>query len=420
MAKSLDPDDVKSDLVRSSGVRVPITSYTRFRLASWDLPAWSWTQCYRMIWVEPTVRIGLGYILAPIEQMQVLQPDEQPLPANYYLRVESEDDEVAAFVAKNLQRLWSQDLHLILKAIAHGFSTSEVEYEIRDGEIAYRRLVWWPPETVRILTYKKSGRIAGIKIDRNQGVSKTGEIKTRGKFLHVIYRADEDPYYGLSHLFGAHVPFLELHGEDGATENRRVWYYKCASLAHMIRYPEGTVTLADGRKLQAIDYAREVIDALATNGSVQLPNTKDSNGKPEWELESPQMFGNGQMFIEHCEYLESRILKAMEISPEVIEAQESTGALAGRRVPQLMFYQSLNKHVRMVCSAIKKQILEWMVFAEFGKNAADFEIKPDNLLPNPQAQQAAMQASAPMGPAGGMPGPGGGGNPLAALLGGGG
>lgn len=350
-----------------------------------DLPIFS-LETVRWMLQDPTIRLGLSMRRAPLCAAQFAYKEgEQWVPG-----IQADKPEVAAFIERQLQAIWSLDITKILSSQVWGWSGGEVLYKadkdtglMEFSEIRSRLAIDVNAVTLR-------GNVVGIEVAR------TGRGKVRlevpGKAYWHPYNPEGDEPYGESILYGAYSAFADKWFEGGALDTRRLFMHADAYAGRRIGYPPGS-TMVDGESVPNRDIARNMIEMAQSGDVMAYPMVYDEKGHPLWVVEDAKSTVNGQHMLEFPKDLDIEMLRGLEIPDEIITGGAS-GAWQGKQVPMQAFYMSLNQWMSQVVSCVTRHIIEPLVMWNWNK-AHDFEVtfKPLDIqaMEEQQGQQQQQQ-----------------------------
>lgn len=298
------------------------------------------------------------------------------------INVTSKDQRVQKLVETTFRRFWEFSLSQATEAVDYGISGGELVYRMSDDGIAYDRLIDFYVSDIKPL---KSGRnFAGVRADGVKGGS--GDFIGAKAWWHV-HRPAHGGFYGQSRLRGAFDPWYEKRMDGGAIDVRKLWFHKNAFWGGEIRFPDGNSVDENGRVVLNRDIARQIMELYRTGGIVALPSTMNLNGGGyQWVIEKPGFNGNAGDILAYSKDLDKEICEGMEVPPEVLEAS-GTGAYAGRAVPQMGFYATLEEYLSALIQDVRARICNPLIMVNYGK-AIDYEVTNEPLLPpDPQQQQ---------------------------------
>lgn len=344
----------------------------------------------REMLTDPRVIFGLWLIKGPIVNQSKYQ-------------VDCSRSDVAEYIQNTVRRFMQVGAARVLKALEWGYSASEVEYKYNseDHLIHFDNIRDLDSLDCRPVT--KDGSICGFLV-RNikpvrtsdqfaESLDYTGDFFKPGKTnpaydgrryvgfpkgLYHIHQRERNPWFGLSRLYGAHVPWWEQWSEDGYRAIRRLWYLKNSFDGGTLYHPPGQMATTNGPKANR-DYAREMLEKRRAGGVLTLPNTTgpDGTGKA-WEYVPPSGNPVPSGLLEYGNLLRDEVLEALGIPPEIISSGEGGGfgSSSGRQVPQMAFYSILMELVNWLLLDFDKQVLRYLVALNFGPVQYDLMALP--------------------------------------------
>lgn len=216
------------------------------------------------------------------------------------------------------------------------------------------------------------------------------------KFWHVHW-AEKNPWYGLSRLFGAFIPWWEKWSDGGFRDIRRLWFHKNAFEGGTLYYPAGGSTRDEnGNIISFKDLGRELLEKKRSGGMLFLPGTVTGDGRVrQWEYIPAQSNAVPAGLLDYGNLLDKEILEGMGVPTEIIESsgEQGFGAASGRQVPETAFYAILQSLVNILIDDFKKQVLEPLVLVNFGPGI-EFDVIP---VPMTASTDPATQQPVPSG-----------------------
>ena len=361
---------------------------------------------------DPRVIFGLWLIKGPIISKSKFE-------------VECSRSDVTDYINKNLKRFMQVAAGRVLKALEWGYSASEVEYRYNseDHRIYFDNVRDLESLDCRPVT--KQGSICGFLVRNikpvrtadqfaesldysgdyfkpNKGTPPANDGRRYIGFpkgLYHLHQRDRNPWFGLSRLFGAHVPWWEQWSEDGYRAIRRLWYLKNSFDGGTLYHPPGQIATATGPKATR-DYAREMLEKRRAGGVLTLPNTTgpDGTGKA-WEYVPPSGNPVPAGLLEYGNLLKDEVLEALGIPPEIISSGGETGfgSSSGRQVPQMAFYSVLLELIQWLVLDFDKQVMRYLVGLNFGADI-QYEITAQPLEDGSSVQSDPNDPNAPNNP----------------------
>jgi len=341
--------------------------------------------------IDPRVRFGLELIKAPILTKGQFE-------------VNADDPKVAEYVKTTLDtyKLFGQQQSL--RSLEFGYACAEAMYEVRQGRVMYKELKPLYPTDCRAIQTVATGNLAGAVVRSNASRQGQGQIDGQivlggPKCLWSVHNRDYHPWYGLSRLYGAFLPWLEKWNDGGFRDIRRLGYYKQAYDGGMMEHPPGETLLqnaGDGTPITKSnrDLAREIMDNKRTGGSLILPRVIGQDGQNLWRY-TPGNNGIDMSGVQaYGKDLDDEIWEGMGIPAEVAKAPgDSSGGWAGRSVPQEAFMGITHSVFCENTTDFVKQIIHPLVILTFGRKNSWFQVKPHGLLTQAEDMQGAADAS---------------------------
>lgn len=334
---------------------------------------------------DPTVRLGLAMRAAPLYSIEfAYQQGDDWTPG-----VEARRPEVAAFVLRQLKRLWDCEIEAVLSDQTWGWSAGEITYRLTPcGTVEIDRLL--PRHARDVRARVRGGELCGVRFSRIQGQAGAVDLDFP-KCWWRVYQPEASLCYSAGALPGAYSPWADkwLHG--GALDVRRLFMHKDAYGGADMTYPEGTTLIPDGaggmREVPNRDIAREALEQMVAGGVTARPGGTDERGNELWKLTRATTPAAPTHILQFPQDLDGEILRGLEITDDVVSA-DGTGAWAGKRVPMAAFYGSLDRWATSVIRTMTVQVLEPLVWLNFG--AAE----PFNVDHKPLGLQAMEQQGA--------------------------
>jgi hypothetical protein len=331
--------------------------------------------------LDPRIKYGLNLIKGPIATYtRFFTEEESESPSIHQAIVElnyhfpyavcCKNKKQEDFIIRQLNRFWEVGIFKAMKAIEWGFSGSQVIYkQTNEHKIEFDNLYPYKSQLLQCVS-KKNGIIGFIRNnDKNQYIP-------IGKGFWHLHEREEDHFYGVSRLKGAHVPWHETWMMGGARDIRRTWFFKNAYDGGELYYPEGFFQDESGNRVSNEVLAVEMMQMKRTGSTAMFPSSRKLDGKREWEYEPPKANLTPQGMVEYIQLLRDEELEGMGIPPEVVQSGSGNGlgSATGRMVPLMAFIASLTPLGADLISDFRKQILD-PVLLFFNGFKDDYEIK---------------------------------------------
>lgn len=369
-----------------------------------DLPLFHSLYHVPLMMLEPTVRLGLAMRAGPLCQVEfAYKQGEEWKPG-----IESDDPMVAAFVERNLKRIWSNYIGGLLDAQKWGWAGAEVILkQTSGGMVEVAELLHRQANDTRPIT--SGGKVAGVRFLRIEGTDK-GHVDLCFPYcLWHTYRPEPGQYFGGSICKGAFSPFWDKWMDGGALDVRRLFMHKDAYGGVDVSYPEGftEIPISEGsletRSVPNGNIAREMAEQIKAGGVTTRPSDYSADGKEKWTITRANVPANPAHILTYPKDLDTEIYRGMEIPDDVLESTEGAGgAWAGKTVPQGAFYTGLELWLRDLIVCIKTQVLDHLVKLNFGRSVW-YEITTKPLALQATEQQGKQPSGAQAPPQHGNP-----------------
>lgn len=331
--------------------------------------------------LDPRIKYGLNLIKGPIATYtRFFSEEEADSPSIHQAIVElnyhfpyavcCKNKDQEAFIIRQLNRFWEVGIFKAMKAVEWGYSGSQVIYkQTKEHKIEFDNLHSYKANLIQCVT-KKQGIIGFIRNnDRSQYIP-------IGKGFWHLHEREEDHYYGLSRLKGAHIPWHETWMMGGARDIRRTWFFKNAYDGGELYYPEGFFQDENGLRTSNETLAVRMMEMKRSGSTAIFPSSRKLDGKREWEYEPPKANLTPQGMVEYIQMLRDEELEGMGIPPEVVQSGSGNGlgSATGRMVPLMAFIASLTPLGSDLINDFRAQILD-PVLLFFNGYKEDYEIK---------------------------------------------
>lgn len=349
------------------------TKHTRFgyqyRQTPRDLPEFTFQTVNAMLY-DPTIKLGLAARSAPIAAAELGYKEG----GEWQSGVRAKDPKVAAFVQGTVERFWYRDLWKVLEAQKWGWSAAEVMYRVVDDKIVYDRILYRDAYVTQALT-NKAGKVAGVRF-RGADMNGNGDVDLRiPRALWHPYMPHSESPYGTPALLGSYSPWADKWFEGGALDVRRLFMRKDSYRGGRMRYPPGTTNIDGKGEVPNRDIAREIVEQMLAGNVETLPSVYDMNGNLLWAIEDAAVASNPQHILQFPKDLDVEMLRGIGVPDDVLTS-EGSGAWQGKQVPMLAFYANLNLWVAMLLENFIEQVVEPLVFWNFGAVEFSARMKP--------------------------------------------
>lgn len=376
------PKIVRLDTPDSQGIR--IDELPPFSLKTADLMRY-----------DPQVRIGLGARNGLLMAAEVA--------------VTGENAAVNRWVQQQWAAIWNSTAHQILRAKFYGFLPFEVVYRRAEGGefgglIEVDHLIDRHPRDTRLLV--QGDKIVGFSYEgdstshlpdgtSNRRGTSPDETRSRsasgtygGEHINLFapqalvctFDAECGNPYGCALLARAYPAWFEKWMPGGAKRTLRLRMIKDAYIGDIFWYPpDRRFQMPDGSEKSFRDMAQEIIGSRHSGGALTLPLIRDSMGNKLVDYTPPQGIpGYTQIFRWKAD-LDLEIWKALEVPPEIIQAQTSGSGFSGRWIPFAVALSAVHQELSELLRCIDRDILRPLVQLNFGR-AARYEIRPRSLV----------------------------------------
>lgn len=351
-----------------------------------ELPPFTLAVAERMRY-DPQVRIGIGARNGLLMAAEV--------------EVRGEDPDVVQWVEQQWQAVWHGYAHRLLRAKLYGFVPLEVVYRrIQRGRLRgmleVERLMDHPPRAVRLLM--EGDQIAGFVLDRNgaadehahpaaglsptmdEAANPTGRRRIAPQALVCTFDAECGNPYGCALLARAYPAWLEKWMPGGAKRTLQLRMVKDAYIGDIFWYPpERRFVLPDGREISFGELARQIVAARHSGGALTLPLVRDAQGHKLIDYTPPQGVSGHTPIFRWKADLDLEILKALEVPPEVIQAQASGSGYSGRWIPFAVALSAVHQELAELIRCLDRDVLRPVAELNFGAGAV-YAIRPRSLV----------------------------------------
>lgn len=336
--------------------------------------------------LEPRVDIALSYIKGSVLSLSRFFVDE-------------DNPEIKEFIVNQITRWWRTSAMKMLSALEWGYSGLEVLYVIKDGMVQFDNTKHFRATDVFPVT--KEGSLCGLVANQRNPGSVTGHHDPKKstyigapKSLWHVYRRERHPWYGQSRLQPAYSSWVEMTGEGGARDIRRLYFYKHAFQREKIYHPPGSTQMPDGSNKPNKDIAREIAENARAGGIYAFPSVFDPlKGGRLWEVEDGGMNGGAAMdVLNYPEELRKEMAEGIGVPTELIEAAETGSGYSGRRVPQDAFHGMLSDIVYWLVHDFNEQCIIPMLRLNLGVTEPTHEIIPFGMVEDPNELDEGTQA----------------------------
>lgn len=339
----------------------------------------------RLMMFDSAVRLALSTRAAPLASAEFayksgVDPMGNPM---WTPGVQAQREEVGHFVHRQLLRIWTNHIDEICQAQIWGWSAGEVTLRLSQHNLVeIDRLEPRQAADCRVLL--AGGDPVGVRIDRVKNVGKV-DLRFPNAWFHA-HDPEPGQHYGRSTLLGAYSPWADKCLDGGALDVRRLFMHKDAYGGVDLGYPEGSTFIDGQESVPNRDIARQIAEQLVSGGVTTRPSTRDENGNEKWPLTRATVPANPQHILQYPKDLDGEIRRGTGIPDDVIDS-EGSGGWAGKRVPLMAFYASLDGWLRRIVTDFDEQTIRCLVRMNFGRDE-EYEITT-----KPLAEQAMEQQS---------------------------
>lgn len=349
-------------------------------------PPFTWWYADRMR-QDPQVQMGLRILRAPL------------YGATW--KVEADSAAVENWVQRQSEHVYRKMLPSVVRFFEYGVDGGELVYAARQvggkTRIHFKEYLNVHPRDLQpILHPRAPGRMVCLGVGNVEG---TGALYLDRR--HSFFFRGEAEYgvwWGRPRLAGAYAPWFDKASRHAANDMLRLYYRKASFRGPTMWYPPGETNMGGpetgDRYMSNQDIARELVEKFETGGVMALPSIFDDKGNSFWRWEDPKSFTEMSGLQDYKKMLDRDILVGLGIPPELVDAATVGSGYSGRAIPAQVFFTSMDETVALILDAIDRQVLRWLVRANFGR--VGYVIKPNSL-----AQQVAAGPPQP-----GMPGAG--------------
>jgi hypothetical protein len=336
--------------------------YIRYFLRPRDLPPFTFTTVLSML-LDPTLRLGLAMRAAPLFGCEFAY--KNPGSEDWTPGVKADDPIIAAFVLRQLERIW-QHLDSLVSAQIWGWSAAEVQYRLtKYGKVEIDCLLPRHSNDTRALV--RDGEICGVRFMQVKHAPNGRVDLPFPKAVFHNHAPEPGASYGMSILQGAYSPWADkwLHG--GALDVRRLFMHKDAYGGADLGYPSGTINIAGKGEVPTRDIAREIVEQMQSGAVTTRPSDVDQvSGKERWPLTRATVPSNPTHILQYPKDLDVEELRGMEIPDEVFMPSDAgTTGWSGKSIPMQGFYTGLDRWTLRLINDLDKQVIRPLVEMNF-------------------------------------------------------
>lgn len=323
-----------------------------------DLPPFTFATIRAML-MDEGIRLNFKMRAAPISGVKFGWKEGQQWKEG----VKCKHPEIAAFIYRQIKRIWTNHIQDIVRAQVWGWSAGEVTIKLSDetGLVEINELLSRHPMDCRLL--KVGSERWGVQIQRVE--SGAVDLPFPYAWFHS-YGAEDGEDYGTSAAYGAYSPWADKWFEGGAKDVRRLFMHKDSYGGVDLGYPDGeTYVQGYDNPIPNRDIARQIVESIRSGGVTTRPSTRDENGNEKWPLTRATVASNPTHILEYPKDLDAEIRHGMEIPDDVINSGV-TGSWDGKSVPMQMFYASLDGWVIAILRDLCKQIIDHLLMLNYG------------------------------------------------------
>ena len=323
-------------------------------------------------------------------------------------KVEADSAAVENWVQRQSEHVYRKMLPSLVRFFEYGVDGGELVYAARkvNGKtrIHFKEYLNVHPRDLQpILHPRAASRMVCLRVGNIEGAGTL--ILDRRHSFFFRGEAEYGVWWGRPRLAGAYSPWFDKAARHAANDMLRLYYRKAAFRGPTMWYPPGETDMGGpetgSRPMANQDIAREIVEKFETGGVMALPSIYDDKGNALWRWEDPKTFSELSGLQDYKKMLDRDILVGLGIPPELVDAATVGSGYSGRAIPAQVFFTSMDETVALILDAIDRQVLRWLVKANFGPQG--YVIKPISL-----AKQVADGPPQPGAPGAGMPQPGGG------------
>lgn len=351
--------------------------------------------------LDETVQIGLAARNAVVQGVEF----GNKIGGQWTPGVSCPDENVGAWVMRQIAKLWEIGLEHIVSAQVYGWSACEVVWERSEeygGLWEISRIESRHAADTEVLIADATGYKVGVRIKNVKNVEQ-GYVDLRFPLaLFHSYKPGPGEHYGGPVLLGAYRPWADKHLDGGAIDVRRLFMHKDAYGGADLSYPDGFTDIGTPEEPNEVpnrEIARQIIEQIEAGGVTTTPSQYDEHGNKLWHMERATVPSNPQHILQYPAELDGEMLRGMQVPDGVLKADDA-GSWQGRLIPMGIMYASLDPWVTSILCDIRQQLLEPGMMNNWGK------VIPFLVGHKPLAEQAMDQQRNPS--MGGMPMDGGG------------
>lgn len=373
------------------------TSFYASELIVDQLPMFTLRHAQLMVRSDPIVKFALNIRNAALAALDI--------------EIKAKDQRVANWLKKSWSTLWNNHRSKVTRTKKAGFQALQIMLA-RDaqGLLQIDDVKEFAPQDVRAL--ESGGKVNGFKVRAR------GEVKMHmPRACWLTYDSEYGCAYGNALTRAMYPPWYEKWMPKGAKKLAQLRMIKDSYIGDIFWFPFGqNVTLPPetpggvARQVSWRDVARGIAEQRLSGNPLTLPmilnpNPGGTGSTKMLEYQPPQAIAGGEHTFDWVEHLNEDILRAADISIEVVKAQEN-GGFSGRSIPFMVLLANGDQEAVDIVQQIDFQVFRPLAWLNFGGDP-EYEIRPKSLVESfaKDSSGSAMGGSAIGSPAGQRPAP---------------
>lgn len=278
-------------------------------------------------------------------------------------------DERLDSLAERLQDLWNNSVRSMCEAFALGRVAYESVWQYDESlNLHYIESLEQLPFSQTEMLLDEAGEFSGIELTGkdSRGNQETITIEAVDSWWLAVDATIIEPH-GRSRFLGA--PEREFLRRKTLSELHDKLISKFCLRGGVIRGPQ-QVRDSNGQMVDAAEQFSSQMDILESGGWIYLPDTRDSNGNFEYQIDSPPELEDPAPIDSHWDKSDVRVLRAFGISELSVQQTGEVGSFAMSVMHRLILSSLIQGLLEQFTGSFRRGPVQHCIDVNFGPGAA--------------------------------------------------